>query len=90
MITNLLAILIGAYIVAETIAQLAAMHGGKLCRIAKYVLAGVSGLWLVWVGISGHAYGITLVLGGALALFIWPRTWIRLENFLEDLWHYGR
>ena len=82
-------IVLGLYIAAEAIAKLDSMQRTRVCELARFVLAGLSGMWLVFVGVTGEARGITLVMAFTVALFIWPLTVARFDraiNRLQALW----
>ncbi len=82
----LIAVALGAYIMAEALAQLNGMEGQeKLCRRAKYLFAAVCGLWLLWGGLFAAVSWMAVTQGAALALFLWKRSWARVEDYL-DTW----
>lgn len=84
MVQQIIAILIGLYLVAESISAAALMPGGdRLCRVAKYMLTGLAGVCLI--GDYKNADGLHLLMGAALALFVWPKMASRIEQLFEQL-----
>jgi len=74
MIHYVLGILIGIYIMFEAIHQMGEMPGGdRACRVAKYVLAALSGLVLIWHGWHLHLDWLHVALSTTIGLFLWPK-----------------
>jgi len=81
MAQQIIAILLGLYLLAEAIAAAGLMHGGdRLCRVAKYLVTGVVGIWLIVEHDSADAWH--LVMAAALALFLWPKMLKRIEKLI--------
>ncbi|PPC99502.1 MAG: hypothetical protein CTY35_04075 [Methylotenera sp.] len=76
----IISVLIGLYIFADAI-YLASVTDGenRYCMIAKYVGAAMSGAYLIF---EAHD-GVSILLGGTIALFMWPETYFRLMRFLS-------
>ncbi|MBI5917784.1 MAG: hypothetical protein HY849_00195 [Nitrosomonadales bacterium] len=80
-----IAILLGLYLLAESIAAAALMPGGdRACRVVKYMVTGIVGVWMIF----DHAYVDTwhLIMGFALALFLLPKMVERIETHINQLW----
>lgn len=76
----IISVLIGLYILADAI-YLASVTDGenRYCMIAKYVGAAMSGAYLIF---DAHD-SVSILLGGTIALFMWPETYFRLMRFLS-------
>lgn len=84
MVQQIVAILLGLYLVAESISAAALMPGGdRLCRLAKYLVTGVAGICLV--SASKDVDGLHLIMAAAIALFVWPKMLARIEYIFEQL-----
>jgi len=71
-----MSILIGLYLLIEsTIAASLMDKGDKLCRVAKYLVTGVCGMWMV---LSNGVDSWHIIMGFALILFLWPKMLDRL------------
>jgi hypothetical protein len=82
MIHNILAIILGLYVMIEAVHQMADMDGGdRACRVAKYVLSALSGLLLAWYGIQMQLDWLHVSLAASVALFVWPKLLGRLYVF---------
>jgi uncharacterized membrane protein len=81
MLVNFIVFLIGLYCVLESISAAAEMHkGDRFCRLAKYLLAGASGLYVISVAVHSAASIGMLILITAVALGLWPRMVYRLTG----------
>ena len=81
MLVNILVVLIGFYCVLESISAAADMHkGDRFCRLAKYLLAGASGLYVISVVAHSSASIGMLILITAVALGLWPRMVYRITG----------
>jgi hypothetical protein len=79
MYLNFLAVAIGLYCFLESISAAGDMHGGdRLCRVGKYLLSGITGLYAIYEGIHGAATWELVMLQFAVALGVWPRMVFRL------------
>jgi uncharacterized membrane protein len=79
MLFNLLAIVIGLYCFLESVSAAGDMHGGdRLCRLGKYLLSGITGLYAFYEGVHGVATWQLVMLQFAVALGVWPRMVFRL------------
>lgn len=76
----LLSILIGAYIVADSI-YLAAKADGedRFCILARYAGALMCGLYLIFDSSSEEL----ILFGITVALFMWPDTYYRLTEYIR-------
>jgi hypothetical protein len=84
MVQQIIAILLGFYLLSESIAAAALMHGGdRLCRVAKYLLTGLVGICLITEFKS--ADGLHLLMAAALCLFVWPKMLARIEQLFDQL-----
>lgn len=85
MVQPIIAILLGFYLLAESIAAAALMPGGdRACRVAKYMATGIVGVWLIFQHADADVWH--LVMAAALALFLWPRMLERIEANINQLW----
>jgi hypothetical protein len=76
------------YLLGESIAAAALMHGGdRLCRVAKYLFTGVIGIWLI--AEAKQADVMHLVMALALALFVLKNTLERIKKFIDELLENG-
>lgn len=81
MLINILVFLIGLYCVLESISAAADMHkGDRFCRLTKYLLAGASGIYVIFVAVHFAASVGMLILITAVALGLWPRMVYRLTG----------
>ena len=81
MLFNFFAITLGMYCALESVAAAAEMHkGDRLCRIGKYLLSGVTGLYAFYEGIHGGATWQLIMLQSAVALGVWPRMVFRING----------
>jgi len=89
MVQQVIAILLGLYLLLESVHAAALMPGGdRVCRVAKYLITGILGIWLMID--AAHVDALHIALAVAIALFIWPKTLERLQNLVDDLmenWH---
>lgn len=78
-ILNYLMLLIGAYLVLESIIVLNQTYftHNLFCSI-KHILAGSAGLWLVFDGWAQNDNALNILQGVVLALFMWERMELRL------------
>lgn len=82
MAQQIIAVLLGLYLLGEAIAAASLMEGGdKLSRLGKYLLVVIVGLWLVFK--PSEADAVHLVMAAALALFLWPKMLKRIDHFFE-------
>lgn len=80
----MIAILLGLYLLGEAIAAASLMdRGDRLCRVAKYLLVAVIGLWLIFESKQVDTWHLTM--GAALALFVWPKMVTRIQQLFEQL-----
>lgn len=89
MLMNIMVVIIGLYCMLESISAAGDMHGGdRLCRILKFLLAGVSGLIAVYQGMHSSASISLLVMITSIALGIWPRMVYRIFGGQRgtDMW----
>jgi uncharacterized membrane protein len=87
-IAAIAAILLGLYLLAESIAAAALMHGGdRLCRVAKYLVTGIVGIWLIVEHDHADAWHIAMAV--ALALFLWPKMLKRIETLIDEFMEDG-
>lgn len=87
MVQQIIVILLGLYLLGEAIAAASLMdRGDRLCRVGKYLLTAIIGLWLMLESKQADIWHITMAL--TLSLFVWPKMLDRignlLDNFLED------
>lgn len=81
MAQQMIAILLGLYILGEAIAAASLMEGGdKLSRLIKYLLIVIVGLWLIFN--SRQVDTLHLAMAAAIALFLWPKLIKRIDNFI--------
>jgi len=81
MLINILVLLVGIYCVLESVSAAAEMHkGDRFCRLAKYLLAGSSGLYVISVAMHSAASIGMLILITAVALGLWPRMVYRITG----------
>ena len=81
---QIIAIVIGLYLLGEAIAAASLMErGDRLCRIGKYLLVAIIGLWLIFDSRQADTWHI--VMASALALFVWPKMRDRIEHFFDQL-----
>lgn len=84
MVQQMIAILLGLYLVCEAISAASQMDGGdKLSRVGKYLLVSIIGIWLIVE--SCHVDPWHLTMAFALCLFVWPKMVARLEQLFEQL-----
>ena len=84
MVQQIIAILLGLYMVAESVSAAALMHGGdRACRVAKYLLTGLAGACLI--AASREADSLHLLMAAALCLFVWPKMVARIEQIFDQL-----
>lgn len=84
MVQQVSAILLGIYLLLESIHAAAVMHGGESAsRVVKYLITGAIGIWMIEDARQVDLLHFTM--SGALALFIWPSTYERLQILLDDL-----
>lgn len=83
MVQQIIVFLLGLYLLGEAIAAAALMQGGdRLCRVAKYLVTGVIGIWMIAEPDKADIWHI--VMAAALALFVWPKMVKRLESAIEQ------
>jgi uncharacterized membrane protein len=81
MLVNIFVVLVGFYCVLESISAAADMHkGDRFCHLAKYLLAGASGLYVISVVVHASASVGILILITAVALGLWPRMVYRITG----------
>lgn len=81
MAQQMIAILLGMYILGEAIAAASLMEGGdKPSRLFKYLLIVIVGLWLIFN--SKQIDTLHLVMAAAIALFLWPKMLKRIDHFI--------
>lgn len=81
MLINILVLLVGIYCVLESVSAAAEMHkGDRFCRLAKYLLAGASGLYVISIAMHSEASIGMLILIAAVALGLWPRMVYRITG----------
>jgi len=81
MLVNILVVLVGFYCLLESLSAAADMHkGDRFCRLAKYLLAGTSGLYVILVVVHSSASIGLLILITAVALGLWPRMVYRITG----------
>lgn len=81
MLVNLLVLLVGIYCVIESVSAAAEMHkGDRFCRLAKYLFAGASGLYVISIALHSSANVGMLILITAVALGLWPRMVYRITG----------
>lgn len=81
MLVNILVFVIGLYCVLESVSAAAEMHkGDRFCRLAKYLLAGASGLYVISIALHSSASVGVLILITAIALGLWPRMVYRITG----------
>lgn len=86
---NALVIILGLYCVLESISASAAMHkGDRLCRLAKFLGAGISGLFAIRIGLLGIANFTTFVMIASIALGVWPRMVFRITGGQRETDHW--
>lgn len=88
MAQQIIAIALGLYLLGESIAAAAAMQGGdRLCRVAKYMITGALGIWMV--AEPAQVDGGHLATAFALSLFVWPKMLDRIKNIINRMenWH---
>lgn len=81
---NLAILILGTCIALGSIDVMRIMHkGDKPCRVAKYVLAALTGFMLAWY--AAHGVGGAMHLFGAitLMLFIWPEIYYRVIDYIQ-------
>ena len=84
MVQQMIAILLGLYLLGEAIAAASLMdRGDRLCRVSKYLLVAIIGLWLVFEAKQADTWH--LVMASALALFVWPKMVDRIRNIFDQL-----
>ncbi len=70
---------IGLYCVLESLSAAADMEkGDRFCRFCAHLLAALSGIYAIAIGIKGIANTGHLLVFINLALFMWPRMVFRL------------
>jgi len=78
--TFLLTILVGLYIVADSVFLASHSEGEhRFCMLARYAGAFMSGFYLIF---TNHCEQ-SLLLGLTIALFMWPDTFFRLVEYLR-------
>ena len=83
MVQQIIVIALGLYLLGESIAAAALMHGGdRLCRVAKYMITGVIGIRMVAESAQADIWHIAMAV--ALALFVWKNTLERLKKFIDE------
>lgn len=88
MVQQIIVFLLGLYLLGESIAAAALMHGGdRLCRVAKYLFTGVIGIWLIVE--AKQADVMHLVMALALALFVLKNTLERIKKIIDELLENG-
>lgn len=84
MMAGVIACLLGLYLLLEAINQMALMDGGdRACRVAKYVLAALSGLMLATQGWVQRVDWLHLVMACTIALFVWPKMVTRMHHIFK-------
>lgn len=84
MVQQITAFLFGLYLLGEAIAAASLMNGGdRLCRVGKYLLVAICGLWLMLESKQADAWHLTMAL--ALSLFVWPKMLDRIGHFIDRL-----
>lgn len=79
---------LGLYLLGESIAAAALMHGGdRLCRMGKYLVTGAIGIWLMLEPKNADCWHIAMAL--ALALFVWPKMLKRIETIIDEFMEDG-
>lgn len=84
MVQQIIAILLGLYLLGEAISAAAMMEGGdKLSRLGKYLVVVIVALWLIFE--SHHADIVHLAMATAIALFLWPKMLKRIDHLFRTL-----
>lgn len=83
MVQQIIVFALGLYLLGESIAAAALMHGGdRLCRLAKYLFTGAIGIWLT--AEPAKADGGHIAMAFALTLFLWPKMLTRIETIIDE------
>lgn len=79
---QIVAFLIGLYLLGESVAAASLMdRGDRLCRVGKYLLTAIIGLWLMLESKQADFWHITMAF--ALALFVWPKMLDRIGSLID-------
>lgn len=82
MAQQVIAILLGLYLLGEAVAAASHMErGDRLCRVIKYLLVAVIGLWLIAESKQADIWHLAMAF--ALALFVWPKMLERLDQAIK-------
>lgn len=81
---QIIAIIIGLYLLGEAIAAASQMErGDRFCRLSKYLLLAIVGLALIFESKSVDTWHLVMAI--TLALFVWPKMKARIEHTFEIL-----
>lgn len=80
MVQIILIMVLGFYLLCESIAAASLMDGGdKLGRVTKYLLSGSVGLWLMMQPRQADIWHITMAV--SISLFILPKMLQRWQQY---------